>query len=88
MHDKRVLHGIHMRNLTKMLRRAIIGSSMFLKDKYFVSGVFKKFKARLVAEGDLAAPTTATAKKRIRHGSTGSQREAGGKKSRYRGCVP
>jgi len=43
---------------------------MFLKDKYFASGAFEKFKARLVAGGDqqdrsiyedLAAPTAATA---------------------------
>ena len=70
MHDKSVWHGVHLRNLTKQQRRAIIRSSMFLKDKYFASGVFEKFKARLVAGGDqqdrsmyedLAAPTAATA---------------------------
>jgi hypothetical protein len=70
MHDKRVWHGVHMRNLTKAQKRAIIWSSMFLKDKYFASGAFQKFKARLVAGGDqqdrtiyedLAAPTAATA---------------------------
>jgi hypothetical protein len=42
---------------------------MFLKDKYFASGVFEKFKARLVAGGDqqdkglyenLSSPTAAT----------------------------
>ena len=45
-------------------------ASTFLKDKYFASGAFEKFKARLVAGGDqqdrtmyedLAAPTAATA---------------------------
>ena len=71
MHDdKSVWHGVHLRNLTKQQRRAIIRSSMFLKDKYFASGVFEKFKARLVAGGDqqdrsmyedLAVPTAATA---------------------------
>ena len=70
MHDKTVWHGVHMRNLTKAQRRAIIRSSMFLKDKYFASGAFEKFKARLVAGGDqqdrtmyedLSAPTAATA---------------------------
>jgi hypothetical protein len=59
-----------MRDLTKQQRKAIIRSSMFLKDKYFASGAFEKFKARLVAGGDqqdrtmyedLAAPTAATA---------------------------
>ncbi len=70
MHDKTVWHGVHLRDLTKTQRRAIIRSSMFLKDKYFASGVFEKFKARLVAGGDqqdtamyenLSAPTAATA---------------------------
>ncbi len=59
-----------MRNMTKAQRRAIIRSSMFLKDKYFASSAFEKFKARLVAGGDqqdrtmyedLSAPTAATA---------------------------
>ena len=70
MHDKQVWHGVRMRDLTKQQRKAIIRSSMFLKDKYFASGAFEKFKARLVAGGDqqdrtmyedLAAPTAATA---------------------------
>ena len=64
INDKLVWHGVHLRNLTKQQRRAIIRSSMFLKDKYFASGAFEKFKARLVAGDrsmyeDLAAPTTA-----------------------------
>ncbi len=70
MHDKSVWHGVHLRNLSKAQKRAIIRSSMFLKDKYFASGAFEKFKACLVAGGDqqdrtmyedLAAPTAATA---------------------------
>jgi hypothetical protein len=71
MHDKTVWHGMHLRNLTKAQKRAIIRSSMFLKDKYLESGAFGKFKARLVAGGDqhdrtmmyedLSAPTAATA---------------------------
>ena len=32
-------------------QEAIIRTSMFLKDKYFASGTFEKFKARLVAGG-------------------------------------
>jgi hypothetical protein len=69
MHDKIVWHGVHLRNMTKVQRRAIIRSSMFLKDKYFASGAFEKFKPRLVAGGDqqdrtmyedLSAPTAAT----------------------------
>ena len=66
MQDKRV----HLQNLTKTQRRAIIRLSMSLKDKFFASGAFEKFKARLVAGGDqqditmfedLVAPTAATA---------------------------
>jgi len=48
MVDKGVWHGVHMRDLTKQERKAII-RSMFLKDKYFASGEFEKFKARLVS---------------------------------------
>ena len=43
MHDKTVWHGVHLQDLTKTQRRAIIRSSMFLKDKYFASGAFEKF---------------------------------------------
>ena len=70
MHDKTVWHGVYLRDLTKAQRRAIIRSSMFLKEWYFTSGAFEKFKARLVAGGnqqdrimceDLFAPTAAIA---------------------------
>jgi len=70
MLEKGVWHGVHSRDLTSTQRRAIIRSSMFLKDKYLASGVFEKFKARLVAGGDqqdkglyedLSSPTAATA---------------------------
>ena len=70
MYNKTVWHGVHLRDLTKTQRCTIIRSSMFLKDKYFASGAFEKFKARLVAGGDqqdkamyedLSAPTAATA---------------------------
>ncbi len=69
MLDKGVWHGIKLSNLNHDERKGIIRSSMFLKDKYFASGVFEKFKARLVAGGDqqdkglyenLSSPTAAT----------------------------
>jgi c-di-GMP-binding flagellar brake protein YcgR len=49
MHDKLVWHGVHLRDLTKQQRRAIIRSSMFLKDKYMASGMFEKFKVKSFA---------------------------------------
>jgi hypothetical protein len=52
MHNKLLWHGVHLRNLTKQQRRAIIRSSMFLKDKYFAPGAFEKFKARLINAGE------------------------------------
>ena len=69
MVDKGVWHGIKVSGLSIAQRRAIIRSSMFLKDKYSASGVFDKFKARLVAGGEekdkglyenLSSPTAAT----------------------------
>jgi hypothetical protein len=69
MVDKKVWHPVHTKGLSSNKRRAIIRSSMFLKDKYFASGVFEKFKARLVAGGNqqdkalynnLSSPTAAT----------------------------
>jgi len=69
MVDKGVWHGIKVSGLSIAQRRAIIRSSMFLKDKYSASGAFDKFKARLVAGGDqqdkglyenLSSPTAAT----------------------------
>ena len=71
MVDKGVWHGVHTRNMSKQERKAIIRSSMFLKDKYSATGEFEKFKARLVAGGDqqdkelyddLCAPTAVTDK--------------------------
>jgi exosome complex RNA-binding protein Rrp4 len=70
MVEKKVWHAVDVRGLTGPQKRAIIRSTMFLKDKFLASGAFEKFKARLVAGGDqqdkllyedLSSPTAATA---------------------------
>jgi len=67
--EKGVMEGVHFKNLTEDERGRVIRSSMFLKDKYTASGVFEKYKARLVAGGnqqdkmlyeDLSSPTANT----------------------------
>jgi hypothetical protein len=69
MLSKKVWHGVNVHGLSDAQRRKILNSSMFLKDKYSASGVFEKFKARLVAGGnrqdkemyeDLCSPTAST----------------------------
>ena len=69
MLDKKVWHGVRTNDLTTNERKAVIRSSMFLKDKFTASGVFDKIKARLVAGGDqqdkelydnLSSPTAST----------------------------
>jgi hypothetical protein len=49
---KRVWYGVLISSLTLAERKAIIRSSMFMKDKFTASDEFEKFKARLVAGGD------------------------------------
>jgi hypothetical protein len=51
MVNKNVWHGVHSTDLAIAERKAVIRSSMFLKDKYMASGAFDKLKARLVAGG-------------------------------------
>jgi Reverse transcriptase (RNA-dependent DNA polymerase) len=69
MVNKRVWTPIDGKKLTADERRAMIRSSMFLKEKYLATGEFEKLKARLVAGGDqqdkdmyddLSAPTVST----------------------------
>ena len=57
MEVMKVWHGVNTADLNPQERRAIISSKMFLKDKYLASGVFDKFKARLVAGGHLQDKT-------------------------------
>ena len=45
MVDKRVWHGVSTKTMSHQERKSIIRSSMFLKDKYFASGAFDRFKA-------------------------------------------
>ena len=52
MIDKKVWHAVHTFNLAALERKAVIRSSMILKDKYMTSGMFDKFKAILVAGED------------------------------------
>ena len=69
MLDKRVWTPVLTRSLTQDQRKAVIRSSMFLKEKISPTGQFEKIKARLVAGGDqqdkslysnLSAATAAT----------------------------
>jgi hypothetical protein len=69
MIDKRVWHPVMIKTLTLQQKKAIIRSSMFLKEKYDSMGKFEKLKARLVANGnmqdkalypDMSSPTAAT----------------------------
>ena len=70
--EKKVWHGVHLSSLTKDQCARILRSHMFLKDKYTSLNIFDKFKARLVARGDMqdrtdytdydiAGPTSTTA---------------------------
>jgi hypothetical protein len=69
MIEKKVRKAVHRRTLTAAVNGAVIRSSMFLKEKFLLSGEFEKLKARLVAGGDqqdkelyhdLSAPTVST----------------------------
>jgi hypothetical protein len=69
MTDKKVWHGVHSTSLTAAMLKAVIRSSMFLKDKYMASGAFDKLKARLMVGGDqqdkelydnMSSPTAST----------------------------
>jgi hypothetical protein len=69
IHDKKVFTPVKVETLSHKEIQSIISSSMFLKDKYSASGLFEKFKARLVAGGhlqkrdlyeNLSSPTAST----------------------------
>jgi hypothetical protein len=51
MDKKRVFHPRDPKTLTRKQLKAVIRSSIFLKEKYLPSGEFEKLKARLVAGG-------------------------------------
>jgi hypothetical protein len=52
MADKGAWHGVHVTNLTSGERKAVIRSSMCIKDKCAASGAFYNMKDRLVTGGD------------------------------------
>ena len=52
MLDKKVWRPVHTSSLSGTDRSRIIGSQMFLKEKFLPTGQFEKLKARLVAGGD------------------------------------
>ena len=69
MIKKKAWTPVDIQRLPREEKARIIGSSMFLKEKFLASGEFEKFKARLVAGGDeqdktlyddLSAPTVGT----------------------------
>jgi hypothetical protein len=69
MDKKRVFHPRDPKTLTRKQLKAVIRSSIFLKEKYLPSGEFEKLKARLVAGGhmqdkslyeDISSPTVST----------------------------
>lgn len=53
LHSKSVFEGADFRKLPHKVRKSIIRSSMFLKEKFDAHGVFTKLKARLVAGGHM-----------------------------------
>ena len=52
MLSKKVWRPEHWKYLTREEKRAVIRSSLFLKEKYDAEGLYQKLKARLVAGGD------------------------------------
>ena len=69
MDKKHVFHPRDPKTLTRKQLKAVIRSSIFLKEKYLPSGEFEKLKARLVAGGhmqdkslyeDISSPTVNT----------------------------
>ena len=70
MHDMKVWTPIKLTDIPKHMRKGILRTSIFLKEKFLSTGAFEKLKARLVAGGDqqdksiytdLSSPTASTA---------------------------
>jgi hypothetical protein len=53
IHNKGVMEAVRPSSLNRKQRRAVIRSSMFLKEKFLPSGEFEKLKSRFVAGGNM-----------------------------------
>jgi len=60
--DLEAFHGVHIQDIPYALRKKIIPSSMFLKEKYRADGTNERLKARLVAGGQQQDKTVTKAR--------------------------
>jgi hypothetical protein len=49
--EKKVFHPVLLRGMSRAVRKRILPSKMFIKEKFLPDGAFDKLKARLVAGG-------------------------------------